>query len=276
VHAHLVGPSRLEDGLDARRPRKRFDHPPVGDGLAPGLHLDGELLAIARIPTVQRLDAPARIRGTPDHEGVVDAADVVGLERRAERHHRAIVLGHHQQPRGVLVDPVNDPGAELTPDATQIVHVGQERIDQRARLVTRRGMHHQPGGLVDHDEVCVLVHDGERNRLGLYVRRHGGGGQPGHALADLHLPRGDRRLAIHRHRTLADVPGQLRAGHPGDAACDVEIEARSGSVGIDGPGLPAGTVSSSLPSGWARRGVYQIRDFTCPLAFNITSTRARS
>ena len=43
--------------------------------------------------------------------------------------------------------------------------VVQQRIDQRSVRITRRGMDHESGGLVDDDQVLVLEHHAERNGL---------------------------------------------------------------------------------------------------------------
>ena len=43
--------------------------------------------------------------------------------------------------------------------------MGDQRVDQRAGLVAGGGMHHQALGLVDDDDVVVLVDDIERDIL---------------------------------------------------------------------------------------------------------------
>ena len=50
----------------------------------------------------------------------------------------------------------------------------EERVDQRPLPRAGSGMDHQPRGLVDHDQVVVLVDDDERDVLGLGP---GGGGR---------------------------------------------------------------------------------------------------
>ncbi len=86
----------------------------------PGAHAAGELLPLPRIAPVERVDPPARARRRARHQRLVDPLDRVRLERRAERVHRRVVLGHHQQARGVLVDPVDDPRAQLAADPAQV------------------------------------------------------------------------------------------------------------------------------------------------------------
>lgn len=53
--------------------------------------------------------------------------------------------------------------------------MGDQCVDQSAVRIARCGMHHQPGGLVDDDEVVVLIDHVQRDilalRLGGYGRR---------------------------------------------------------------------------------------------------------
>ena len=41
--------------------------------------------------------------------------------------------------------------------------MGDQRIDQRAELMSGGGMHHQASRFVDDEQMCVLEHDAERN-----------------------------------------------------------------------------------------------------------------
>ena len=94
-------------------------------------------------------------------------------ELRRQRLMRAIILGDHQEAARVLVEPVHDARPPHAADARQAVAaMGDERVDERAARMPRRRMHDEPGRLVDHDEVVVLVDDRERNRLRLRLGRH--------------------------------------------------------------------------------------------------------
>ncbi len=48
-----------------------------------------------------------------------------------------------------------------------IAAMGQQRVDQRAVGIARRGMNHQPSRLVEHDHMLVLEPDDEVHRLRL-------------------------------------------------------------------------------------------------------------
>ena len=119
-----------------------------------------------------------------------------------------VVLCHHQQAACVLIDAVDDAGADLAANAGKAaLAVPQQGVDQRAVLVAGCGVHHHALGLVDHQQMGVLVDDLQRNILrhgldGLRVRDLQQHGVPclelqafGHGLAvTLHMPLGHQRL----------------------------------------------------------------------------------
>ena len=88
----------------------------------------------------------------------------------------SIILGHHQQAAGVLVDAVHDAGADLAADTGQAAPaMPQQGVDQGAVRVAGGRVHHHALGLVDHQQVGVLIHDIQRDLLrngldGLCVR----------------------------------------------------------------------------------------------------------
>ena len=80
---------------------------------------------------------------------------------------RLFVLGHHEQPRRVLVDAVHQPGAHVALlEQGQVAQVVRERVDERTAVISVPGMHDQPGGLVDDQQVVVLVGNVERDVFG--------------------------------------------------------------------------------------------------------------
>ncbi|MGY4340437.1 hypothetical protein ACVWW3_005343 [Bradyrhizobium sp. LM2.9] len=134
------------------------------------------LLARMRVAVDRRINGAAMAAGQPPRERHVAAphrsgAAVIG-ELRGERGMREVVLGDHHQPRGVLVQPVHDAGPAHATDARQRASaMGDQRVHQRAGLVARRGVHHQPPGLVEDDDVVVLEHDVEGDILAFRLRR---------------------------------------------------------------------------------------------------------
>ena len=83
---------------------------------------------------------------------------------------REIALRGHEAAAGFLVQAMDDPWTLFASDAGKRLAMMQQRIDQRAGLVPRRGMHHEPGRLVDHDQVFVLVQHPKRDFLRLGQR----------------------------------------------------------------------------------------------------------
>ena len=138
----------------------------------------------ARGVAVERLiDGAVRpLRRAPGQSEIAALERFVALamvgELRGQRPMRAVVLRHHHQPGGVLVEPVHDAGPPLAADAGEAVAaMGDQRVDQRAGPMAGGRMDHQIARLVDDDDVVVLIDDLERNRLrrglGRLGRRHG-------------------------------------------------------------------------------------------------------
>ncbi len=110
----------------------------------------------------------------------------------------AVVLGDDQQARRVLVEPVHDAWPPHAADARQAVAaMGDERVDQRAGLVPGRRMDDEPGRLVDHQQVGILVDDVEGNVLALGLGRHA---------AAARRPRRRARLELSAGIVLTAVP----------------------------------------------------------------------
>ena len=88
----------------------------------------------------------ARAR-TPADEREVAAFDLATPDRILERCVRLLRAGDDEEPRGVPVEPMNDPGP------LGVVPAGSAQREQlageRARLLPRSGMHDEPGRLVE-------------------------------------------------------------------------------------------------------------------------------
>ena len=130
---------------------------------------------------------------------------------------RAVGLGHHEQAGGVLVQAMHDARPLDAADAGEgSPAMGDERVDQRAVGMAGARVHGQPLGLVDDDQVGVLVDDRERHRLrldggGLGLRQvHGIGLARPDAPTELGLGR-----AVPQHVARADQRLQPRAAQAG-------------------------------------------------------------
>ena len=147
-------------------PIARDRRPPVGD--------DGHPRAVLRVAPDRCLDASDRRRHRALHQRLVRLADAAGLELRHERGLRAVLPGHHQQPARVAVKAMDDPGPLDAGDPAVLGATGppEQGVDHRPRCVARRRMHDEAGGLVDDQQVVILVHHVQRDvRLGRQLER---------------------------------------------------------------------------------------------------------
>ena len=167
----------------------------------------------------------------------------------------AVVLGHHQQPGGVLVQPVNDARTRLAADARQRPAVKQQRVDQRAAGMPGRRMDHQASRLVDHQQVVVFVQDVERQGFGGKLGRTRRRDVQRNGFAPAHPVIGGQRAAGGGRPALLDEPLDLRARQAcprprpgvGEARRQDLVEPRAGIFCRDDQGKPlAGVQFSTL------------------------------
>ena len=122
-----------------------------------------------------------------------------------------------QQARGFLVDAMDDARPFAAGIRWHRAATAEERVDERPAPVAWRRVHHHAGGLVDHEEMFILVHDRQGNVLGQYVAP---GGRRHHHRDGLAAPwlvagpfgPGSRPRRFNRYRLPRDERGGLRAG----------------------------------------------------------------
>ena len=186
VDADLVGAPRLQlafhvgEGLTPLTPRgESLQHGVVGDGgtdrpaAVPrgSAHREGRhFLAVGGVAPHGKGQSPRVLLEVADAEGMVDTADGMGLELGGELGVGLVVLGHHQKPRGVLVDAVDDPRPLHSAHPRQRLAASVEQsVDQSPRVIPGGGMHHHAHRLVDHDDIVVLKDHIQGNVLGKHV-----------------------------------------------------------------------------------------------------------
>ena len=113
-----------------------------------------------------RLDDSGFLVRGPDDNGAVFLMDFSGLELLCEAVVRQVVFCRDDATGGILVQPVNNAGAERMAAGGEPLAVSQECVDKRMRRITWRRMDDEAGGLVDHDEVIILKEDVEGDVLG--------------------------------------------------------------------------------------------------------------
>ena len=167
MNANLMGSSSFKSALQIGCRFERLEGAIVRHRvLAPGpcdVRPDQRhLLAIGRRAGDRPTDRACGRQRSPRADRMIGALDRMIGELAGESLVRGGAFGDHEQAGGVLVDPVDDPRPRNPADTRQLTGtVMQQRVDQRPVEVARRRMDHQPGGLVDHDQVLVLEHDGE-------------------------------------------------------------------------------------------------------------------
>ena len=102
--------------VTARRPPSRMAH----------------LLAVGGVAADGRVHHAHVFPKMADADGQIGALHRVFPDLLRQRHVGAVVLGHQQEPGGVLVNAVYQPGPLLAADAGKAVQVVEQGVDQRA------------------------------------------------------------------------------------------------------------------------------------------------
>src|SRR5262245_17062426 len=114
--------------------------------------------------------AAAALRASPDDGeiGALEAAvAAMGGELLRQALMRGVGLGHDEEAGRVLVEAMNDARPSYPANAGQaLAAMGDEGVDESARLVAGGGMDDEARGLVDDDEGVVLIDDVERDGFG--------------------------------------------------------------------------------------------------------------
>ena len=171
VYADLVGAAGLELAGNVGEIAKAFQHAPAGVGIARTRNFrgyDGHFFAVARVAAEVGFHKALVLFQVAVDDGMIDAVDAVHAELRAERLVRGIVFSHDQQSAGVLINTVDDTGPDRPADTRKLPGAMIEQcVDKCAVRVAGCGMHHHALGLVDDDQVGILVDDIERDILRL-------------------------------------------------------------------------------------------------------------
>ena len=205
------------------------------------------LLPVVRIASDRRVDPAAGHHLAPDQREIF-LLDLALGELARQLFVRLVVLGDDHQPRRALVQPVHDAGPLLAADAAEIVHVVEQRVDERAAGMSRRRMHHHPRRLVDDDEIVILIEDGERQRFGLRRRVDWLWDVDGDVLSRLDRLVRFRRAVRDEHAALFDQPLDLRARQREDRD-EKSIEPETVAIVWDGDGLNHAALRARFGSG---------------------------
>ena len=96
----------------------------------------------------------------------------VRRERLGESFHRLLRLRHNNEPRSVLVEPVDDAWARDAADTGESWAVVEKGVYEHSREMPWSRMDDHSWRLVDDDHVVVFENDVERNGLRFWNRRN--------------------------------------------------------------------------------------------------------
>ncbi len=179
---------------------------------------DGHLLAVPGVPAEGRLDDALFRLGSAVHQGQVRLAHLPLLQLACELGSGALAPGDDEEARGVLVEAVDDAGPHRVAEGRQLGRRRQQGVDQRPAGVSRRRVDGEPGGLIDDDDVFVLVDDGDRDRLRRRLRLLRGRDGSDDSCAGGQSIRRALLPSVHRHQARGDETAGLTAGEAlGDA-----------------------------------------------------------
>ncbi len=226
VHADLVGTAGLQLHPYVGVRAEALEHAVVADRRLAAVG-DGHALTHAAVAADRGVDLAARGHHA-HHDALVDTADAAFLQLVDQVGLRLQGLGHHHQTGGVLVQAVDDACARHIDD---VRHVVQQGIEQGAIGMACRRVDHQPGRLVDHQDLVVFIDDVQLDvlshplALGLLL------GIQGQQRAAVHGVAGAQDRAVDRQAALFDPRSQPRARVLGEQlGCDL-VEALAAQFG---------------------------------------------
>jgi hypothetical protein len=233
VDADLMRTASAGAEFNQSKEPKALSYAILGDGLAPDPRACGHLLPVYRMAADRSLDHPLCIANTPVHDGQIKLLHLSLCELTRQATVRRIILGHHNGPGGVLVQPMYDPWPLNAPDAGEMGTIGQERIDESSRGIAGARMHHHARSLVEHQEMRVLIDDIEGNRLRRHTR--GFGRRQGHSDA-IALAKAIARLGrspIHQNLLLLDELLQVGSRMRRELPCQIAVKPLTGILGCN-------------------------------------------
>src|SRR5439155_1952351 len=131
-------------------------------------------------------------------------APFLELRREALKSHCVLRDDHHSG--SVFVQSMDDSGTALSTDSFEIRTVVQKRIHKGTTYPSCGRMHHNPGGLVNHDAVVVLVQDFQRNGFRLWRVFAGRSAFHLYEIIDFKSSAGFNALTIHSYLHSGNQP----------------------------------------------------------------------
>ena len=166
VSTNLVRTAGVDGNVRERQTAKRVGLRDPGDGFACASGAHRHTLAVRGVPADRSVDPPSCMDHAP-HERNVLLLHLAIVELPRQFPVRMVPLCDDEDARRAAIEAVYDARPQFAADATQVLDVMEQGVDQRARLVAGPWVDHHAGCLVQHHDVAVLVQDvhGQRFRL---------------------------------------------------------------------------------------------------------------
>ena len=208
VHPDLMSPTRAQADLEQGIPRAHFQPAKLADRLAAsGDHCHP--LPLPGITPDRRLDPGRRFGHLANHDRTVAPVHRPVLELAGEVPVGNIVASDHQQPRGVAVEPVNDPGPVDTADRRPSRASSKQPVHQGAGGMSRARVHHEARRLVYHEQVVVLEDHPQSHGLGCQQGRLARWDLPGELIPRVQASPGLAGRTVHQDESLPNQPLHL-------------------------------------------------------------------
>lgn len=233
VDADLMGTAGTGLELNQGKKPKTLSYAILGDSLAAAARVRGHLLPVYRMAANGSLDHPLCIPHIATHDGQIQLLYPSFCELTCQATMRRVILGHHDGPRGVLVQPMHDPRPLDPPDAGELGTMGQKRIDEGTRSIAWAGMHHHARSLVDHQKMLVLIEDSEGNRLRQHTRGFGRWQAHGDAIMDSKSIARLGRSPMYQNLLLLDEFLQVGSRIRRELSCQIAIKPLADILGCD-------------------------------------------
>lgn len=131
----------------------------VGRGFSTAAYIHRHLLPIRVTPTDCALDSVAGFLGGPIAECPINPLNLMLGKSLAERQMSGVRFGDHKSPTRVLVDSMNDPGSERSPDSRKILDMMKKCVDKGPFALSARRVHREARGFVEYHQMCIFEED---------------------------------------------------------------------------------------------------------------------
>ena len=163
---------------------------------------DSHLFAVMFASCNGRGNRAAVLCYIPVDYGIICAAERSVRKLIRKRQMRVVVFRNDKQPRCVLIDSVNNPGAENSVYPRKLAAAMiQNRVYKRSVLIACRRVDNHSARLIDNKHVIILINNIERNILRFSLKRLRFGKLKLNFVPLAQLKRSLYLLSVHRHRS---------------------------------------------------------------------------